>query len=41
METMILVVTVAFTAGGLCGVALGVAIGLTGKEGKDNEQGKT
>ncbi len=40
METMILLV-VAFTVGGLCGVALGVAIGLAGKEGKDNEQGKT
>ena len=40
METMILVVA-AFTLGGLWGVALGVAIGLTGEEGKDNEQGKT
>ena len=37
METMILVVA-AFTVGGLCGVALGVAIGLTGKDkGEDRE----
>ncbi len=38
METMILLVAVAFTVGGLCGVALGIAIGVTGEEGKDNEQ---
>lgn len=38
METMILLVAVAFTLGGLCGVALGVAIGLTGKDkGEDRE----
>ena len=43
METMILLVAVAFTVGGLCGVALGgvalgVAIGLTGKDkGEDRD----
>ena len=37
METMILL-AVAFTVGGLCGVALGVAIGLTGKDkGEDRD----
>lgn len=41
MEAIILVGALAFTVGGLCGVVLGIAIGVAGKEGKDNEQGKT
>ena len=34
METMILL-AVAFTAGGLCGVVLGIAIGVAGKDKGD------
>ena len=39
METIILVGALAFTVGGLCGVALGIAIAGTGKDkGEDREQ---
>lgn len=42
METIILVGALAFTVGGLCGVVLGVAIAVAGKDkGEDREQGKT
>lgn len=33
-ETILLVVAAAFTLGGICGVALGIAIGVTGEEGR-------